>query len=394
LNLFSIQDDAGGGLVFWHPKGWRLYRTIENFVRQKLDKNGYVEVKTPQLLDRSLWEASGHWEKFRDAMFTIEADEKTLAVKPMNCPCHVQIFKQGVKSYRDLPYRMSEFGSCHRNEPSGGLHGIMRTRAFTQDDAHIFCTPDQIVTETKAFCDLLKEIYGVFGFHDVYIKLSDRPEKRAGDDAIWDKAEHALMEAATAAELTYSPNPGEGAFYGPKLEFVLKDSLGRDWQCGTLQVDFILPERLDASYVGEDGQRHRPVMLHRAILGSFERFIGVLIEHYAGKFPVWLAPEQVAIATVTQDANAYAHTLYRALCDAGVAAVLDDRNEKISYKVREHSVNKIPYILAVGKREAEQHTVAVRRLGSPDQTIKPFDDFLRDVISELKPHYMKEKCHA
>ncbi|NBT85869.1 MAG: threonine--tRNA ligase, partial [Alphaproteobacteria bacterium] len=352
LNLFHIQEEAPGS-VFWHPKGWSIYRNLESYVRARLDRTGYVEVKTPQIVDRSLWEASGHWEKFRDGMFTVESEDKTLAIKPMNCPCHVQIFKQGMKSYRDLPLRMAEFGSCHRNEPSGSLHGLMRVRAFTQDDAHIFCTPEQIVSETKAFCDLLQGIYKDFGFTDIRVKFSDRPEKRAGADEVWDLAEKSLIEAATAAGLDYILNPGEGAFYGPKLEFVLKDTIGRDWQCGTLQVDFVLPERLDANYIGEDGKRHRPVMLHRAVLGSFERFIGVLIEHYAGKFPLWLSPVQAIVASITDEASPYAEELCNQLKLQGIRAEVDTRNEKISYKIREHSLQKVPYILVVGKREAE-----------------------------------------
>ncbi len=381
LGLFHIQEEAVGA-VFWHPKGWRLYRALETFVRTCLEKSDYVEVKTPQLLDRRLWEESGHWDMYGHAMFTIEADDRTLAVKPMNCPCHVQIFKQGVKSYRDLPLRMAEFGSCHRNEPSGSLHGIMRVRAFTQDDAHIFCTPEQIITETKSFCDLLQGMYKDLGFTDVRVKFSDRPEKRAGTDEVWDQAENALTEAATAAGLAYELNPGEGAFYGPKLEFVLRDSIGRDWQCGTLQVDFVLPERLDATYIGEDGKRHRPVMLHRAVLGSFERFIGVLIEHYAGNFPFWLAPTQVVVASVTTEVNEYAAKLQQQLKAKGLSVELDDRNEKISYKVREHSLQKVPYILAVGKREAEEGTVSVRRFGSTDQKTELFDTFLMNVCME------------
>jgi threonyl-tRNA synthetase len=366
LDLFHIQEEAPGS-VFWHSKGYSIYRKLESYIRNRLEKNDYVEVKTPQLVDRSLWEASGHWEKFREGMFTVDSEDRTLAVKPMNCPCHVQIFKQGLKSYRDLPLRMAEFGSCHRNEPSGSLHGLMRVRAFTQDDAHIFCTPEQIITETKAFCDLLKEVYTDFGFTDIRIKLSDRPETRAGTDEVWDQAEKALVDAATAAGLTYILNPGEGAFYGPKLEFVLRDSIGRDWQCGTLQVDFILPERLDASYIGEDGKKHRPVMIHRAIFGSFERFIGVLIEHYAGKFPLWLSPVQVVVATVITDAEDYAKTIVEQLRAEGLRAELDTRNEKISYKVREHSLQKIPYIFVVGKRESDEQTVAIRKLGGEAQ---------------------------
>lgn len=381
LGLFHIQEEAVGS-VFWHPKGWRLYRALESFVRARLEKHDYHEVKTPQLLDRRLWEASGHWDMYGHAMFTVESEDRTLAVKPMSCPCHVQIFKQGVKSYRDLPLRMAEFGSCHRNEPSGSLHGIMRVRAFTQDDAHIFCTPEQIITETKAFCDLLKSMYKDLGFTDVRVKFSDRPEKRAGTDEVWDQAEQALIEASTAAGLAYELNPGEGAFYGPKLEFVLRDSIGRDWQCGTLQVDFVLPERLDASYIAEDGKRHRPVMLHRAILGSFERFIGVLIEHYAGNFPLWLAPTQIVVASVTTEANEYAEKLHQQLKAEGLSVELDDRNEKISYKVREHSLQKVPYILAVGKREAEEGTVSVRRFGSTDQKTESFNTFLMNVCME------------
>lgn len=381
LNLFHMQEEAVGS-VFWHPKGWTIHRTLENFVRNRLEKNNYVEVKTPQLLDRSLWEASGHWEKFRENMFTVDADEeKVLAIKPMNCPCHVQIFKQGIKSYRDLPLRMSEFGSCHRNEPSGGLHGIMRVRAFVQDDAHIFCTPEQIISETKAFCDLLKSVYQDLGFDDFYVKFSDRPEKRAGSDDIWDKAENALMEASKAAGLDFTINSGEGAFYGPKLEFVLKDSIGREWQCGTLQVDFVLPERLDANYIGEDGAKHRPVMLHRAILGSMERFIGVLIEHYAGKFPVWLAPVQVVIAPITSDANSYAEKILQDLKESGIRADIDVRNEKISYKIREHSLQKVPFIYVVGKREAEENTVAIRTLGGEQQTVKAYNDAKTELLN-------------
>lgn len=381
LGLFHVQEEAVGS-VFWHPKGWRLYRTLENFVRARLEKHDYQEVKTPQLVDRSLWEASGHWDMFGENMFTIQSDDKVLAVKPMNCPCHVQIFKQGLKSYRDLPLRMSEFGSCHRNEPSGSLHGIMRVRAFTQDDAHIFCTPEQIISETKSFCDLLMCIYKDLGFTDVRVKFSDRPEKRAGSEEVWDMAENALREAAEAAGLLCTLNPGEGAFYGPKLEFVLKDCIGRDWQCGTLQVDLCLPERLDASYIGEDGKKHRPVMLHRAILGSLERFIGMLIENYAGKFPVWLAPTQVVVASVVTAANGYAEELTQVLKSQGIHAEFDDRNEKISYKVREHSLQKVPYILAVGAREAEGRTVSVRCLGSTDQTVMSFDDFLSKIKTE------------
>ena len=369
LGLFHLQEEAAGS-VFWHAKGWVLYREIEAYIRRRLDAAGYSEVKTPQLVDRSLWEASGHWEKFGENMFTAQSeDERTLALKPMNCPCHVQIFRQGIKSYRDLPLRMAEFGSCHRNEPSGALHGIMRVRAFTQDDAHIFCTEDQITEESVKFCALLQSIYADFGFDDVRVKFSDRPDIRAGDDATWDRAEAALTDATHAAGLDTVLNPGEGAFYGPKLEFVLRDAIGRDWQCGTLQVDFVLPDRLDAEYVGEDGNRHRPVMLHRAILGSMERWIGILIEQYSGRMPAWLAPVQIVVASITDSANDYAREVAARAAAAGLRVETDLRNEKISYKVREHSVMKVPFILAVGGREAEAGTVALRRLGSNDQQV-------------------------
>ena len=368
MDLFHIQEEAVGS-VFWHPKGWTLYRTVERYMRDRLEGAGYQEVKTPQLIDRALWEASGHWEKFREHMFIAESEDRTLAVKPMNCPGHVQIFKQGIKSYRDLPLRMAEFGACHRNEPSGALHGMMRVRAFTQDDAHIFCAEGQVTSESVIFCELLRSVYGDLGFDEVTVKFSDRPEVRAGDDAVWDRAEAALKEAVEAAGLRYTLNPGEGAFYGPKLEFVLRDAIGRDWQCGTLQVDFVLPERLDANYVGEDGGKHRPVMLHRAILGSFERFLAILIENHAGRFPLWLAPLQVVVATVTSDADGYAAQVAQALRAAGLRLQLDIRNEKINYKVREHSLAKVPVIAVVGRREAEQKAVALRRLGSKDQEI-------------------------
>ncbi len=367
LGLFHLQEEAAGS-VFWHSKGWILYREIEAYVRRRLDKAGYCEVKTPQLVDRSLWEASGHWDKFGENMFIAQSeDERTLALKPMNCPCHVQIFRQGIKSYRDLPLRMAEFGSCHRNEPSGALHGIMRVRAFTQDDAHIFCTEEQITEETVEFCNLLQSIYADFGFNDIRVKFSDRPDIRAGDEATWDRAETALIDATEAAQLDTVLNPGEGAFYGPKLEFVLRDAIGRDWQCGTLQVDFVLPERLDAEYVGDDGNRHRPVMLHRAILGSMERWIGILIEQYAGRMPPWLAPVQIVVASITDSANDYARSVAAAAVNAGLRVETDFRNEKISYKVRQHSVMKVPFILVVGAREAEIGSVALRRLGSNDQ---------------------------
>ena len=368
MDLFHIQEEAIGA-AFWHPKGWELYQKVQAYIRKRLRKANYVEVNTPQLVNRSLWEDSGHWEKFREAMFVTEAEDKILAIKPMNCPCHVQIFRQGTKSYRDLPLRMAEFGSCHRNEPSGALHGLMRVRAFTQDDAHIFCTEEQITEETKSFCDLLMSVYKDFGFKDIIIKFSDRPEVRAGDDATWDKAEGALVEAVQAAGYQYILNPGEGAFYGPKLEFVLRDAIGRDWQCGTLQVDFVLPERLNAAYVGEDGAKHRPVMLHRAILGSFERFIGILIEHYAGRFPFWLAPLQVVVASITDEAKPYARKVQAELMQAGLTVEADLRNEKINFKIREHSVAKVPIILVVGNKETKENTVAMRRLGGKDQEI-------------------------
>lgn len=389
MNLFHLQDVAVGS-VFWHPKGWALYRSVQEYMRQRLKGGRYVEVNTPQLVDRTLWEDSGHWEKFREHMFITEVDEsrgggethadaenldrssdnfssKFLALKPMNCPCHVQIFKQGITSYRDLPIRMAEFGSCHRYEPSGALHGLLRVRAFTQDDAHIFCTDDQIESETKIFIELLSSIYQDFGFDDFVIKYSDRPEVRAGSDEVWDRAEKALLDAAKAADVELVMNPGEGAFYGPKLEFVLRDAIGRDWQCGTHQVDFVLPERLDATYIGEDGDKHRPVMLHRAILGSFERFIGILIENYSGRFPLWLAPVQIVVATITNSADDYATEVIAELEAAGLSCELDARNEKINYKIREHSHAKVPVILVVGAKEAASGFVAIRRLGGKNQ---------------------------
>ena len=381
MDLFHFQEEAAG-MPFWHPKGWTLYQACERYMRRKLDGAGYLEIKTPQLVDRMLWEQSGHWEKFREHMYVSESEERVFALKPMNCPGHVQVFRQRLKSYRDLPLRLAEFGSCHRYEPSGALHGLMRVRAFTQDDAHIFCTEDQITDESIRFCDLLREIYRDFGFEDVSIKFADRPPVRAGEDDVWDRAENALRVAVEATGLPYTMNPGEGAFYGPKLEFVLRDAIGRDWQCGTLQVDFVLPERLDANYIGEDSQRHRPVMLHRAILGSFERFIGVLIEHYAGRMPLWLSPVQVMIATITNDGDDYAGEVARRLSQAGLRPELDLRNEKIGYKVREHSVAKIPLIMAIGKREADERTVAIRRLGSKDQEILALDDAVTKLAYE------------
>ena len=385
LDLFHMQEEATGS-VFWHPNGWTLYREIENYVRRRLSVQNYQEVKTPQMIDRSLWEASGHWEKFGENIFTANTqDEKTLALKPMNCPGHVQIYKQGIKSYRDLPLRMAEFGSCHRNEPSGALHGIMRVRAFTQDDAHIFCTEEQINSESIAFCKLLKEIYKDFGFTDIRVKFSDRPEVRLGDDSTWDKAEQALLAATKAAGIETSLNPGEGAFYGPKLEFVLTDAIGRDWQCGTLQADFILPERLGAEYVDEDGQRKRPVMLHRAILGSLERWIGILIEQYSGRMPAWLSPVQVVIAPITETANKYAENIFEILNQVGIRVRTDNRNEKIGFKIREHSISKVPYILAVGEREAKAGTVALRQLGVQSQKVMSLDEVKSFLQSECTP---------
>ncbi len=387
MDLFHLQEEAPGA-IFWHGKGWTLYRLLQNFIRTAIRQHGYLEVSTPILVDRTLWEKSGHWEKFRENMFISESDEdRTLAIKPMNCPGHVQIFNQGIKSYRDLPLRMAEFGPCHRNEPSGALHGLMRVRAMVQDDGHIFCTEEQIVSETKGFCDLLQEVYHALGFTDIVVKFSDRPETRAGSDAIWDKAETALKNAADASGLEWTLNKGEGAFYGPKLEFVLRDAIGRDWQCGTLQVDFVLPERLDASYIAADGEKHRPVMLHRAILGSFERFIGILIEHYAGKFPLWLSPTQIAIATITSDADDYAREVKNALEKAGLRAVLDIRNEKINYKIREHSLAKVPVIFALGKREMEEKTVSVRRLGNKNQEILALTEVIDKLKAEAAPPY-------
>ena len=383
MDLFHMQEEAVG-MVFWHSKGWTLYRTLENYIRNKLEQADYQEVKTPQLVDRKLWEDSGHWEKFRENMYTTESEDRTFALKPMNCPCHVQIFNQGITSYRDLPLRMAEFGSCHRYEPSGALHGIMRVRAFTQDDAHIFCTEDQITSETEVFCALLLDIYKDFGFTDVRVKFSDRPETRAGDDAIWDKAEGSLKEAIEATDLSYTMNPGEGAFYGPKLEFVLTDAIGRDWQCGTLQVDFVLPERLNASYIGEDGAKHRPVMLHRAIFGSMERFIGILIEEYAGRFPLWLAPKQVVVATITDDADDYAQKVLKEVEKRGLRVSLDVRNEKINYKVREHSLAKVPALLVAGRKEAEEGTISVRRLGEKHTKVMSLEDALDALVEEAK----------
>lgn len=385
MGLFHLQEEAAGS-IFWHPRGWQLYLSIENYIRQRLRKHGYAEVRTPVMLDRSLWEKSGHWEKFREHMFTIENDpDRIHALKPMSCPCHVEIFRQGTKSYRDLPLRMAEFGACHRNESSGSLNGLMRVRAMTQDDGHIFCTPEQVLDETKAFCELLISVYRDFGFEDVTVRFSDRPDVRVGSDEMWDRAEESLMKAAKASGLNFTLNPGEGAFYGPKLEFVLRDALGREWQCGTLQLDFVLPGRLGAHYIGEDGGRHTPVMLHRAILGTFERFIGILIENYAGRFPLWLAPIQATIATITCEGDEYAQEIATAMRNAGLRVEVDVRNEKISYKVRELSLQKIPLICVVGKREVENRTVALRRLGSQEQEILALEAAIAKLKNEALP---------
>jgi len=365
LGLFHTQEEAVGS-VFWHPKGWTLWRTIEQYMRERLAQEGYVEVRTPQLVDRSLWERSGHWENYAPNMFIAESENRTLAVKPMNCPCHVMIYRQGIKSYRDLPLRMAEFGACHRNEPSGALHGIMRVRAFTQDDAHIFCTEEQVNEETAKFCALLKSVYADFGFTDVSIKFSDRPAKRAGSDDLWDKAEAALKRACEAAGLDYTLNPGEGAFYGPKLEFVLRDAIGRDWQCGTLQLDPILPQRLGAEYVGEDGATHHPVMLHRAVLGSMERFIGILIEHHAGRFPAWLAPVQAVVMNITDGQAEYCRKAAEFLKNQGLRVELDLRNEKVGFKIREHTLQRVPYLLVAGDRESGSSSLAVRTRNGKD----------------------------
>jgi threonyl-tRNA synthetase len=399
MGLFHQQEEAAG-MVFWHPKGWTFWRTLENYLRRKLEAGGYVEVKTPQLVDRKLWEESGHWEKFRQNMYLAENEEglkefmsegatdghsRVFALKPMNCPCHVQIFNQGLRSYRELPLRMAEMGSCHRFEPSGALHGILRVRNFTQDDAHIFCSEDDIEAETIRFCRLLGEIYRDLGFPDYFVKFSDRPATRAGSDAVWDQAEGALKSASQAAGLDLILNPGEGAFYGPKLEFVLRDAIGRDWQCGTLQVDFVLPERLGAEYVAEDGSRKRPVMLHRAIFGSFERMIGILIENYAGRFPLWLAPTQAVVVTIVNDADSYANEVAAQLRAAGMRVDVDLSNQKINYKVREHSLAHVPLILAVGRRDMENRTVAVRRLGSEKQEVLELGAAVTTLSTEARP---------
>ena len=381
LNLFHFQEEAAG-MPFWHPNGWTIYTQIEGYMRRKQREYGYQEINTPKLVDRKLWEDSGHWEKFREHMYTTESEERVFALKPMNCPCHVQVFNQGLVSYRDLPLRLAEFGSCHRNEPSGALHGLMRVRSFVQDDAHIFCEKDKITEETETFCGMLLEIYKDFGFEKIKVKFSDRPEVRAGSDDVWDEAEKCLLDAVDHVGLEYTLNPGEGAFYGPKLEFVLTDAIGRDWQCGTLQVDFVLPERLDANYVGADNTKHRPVMLHRAILGSFERFIGILIENFAGRFPMWLAPIQVVVTGITNDQDAYVNEIYMQLKSAGLRAEIDTRNEKINYKIREHSHAKIPAIFVAGGREADNNTITIRRLGSKNQETLDLTDAINTLVTE------------
>ena len=390
MGLFHMQEEAPGQ-VFWHPDGWTVFTQIQDYMRRRQRAGGYVEVNTPQVVNRRLWEESGHWEKYRENMFVVEVDEEHAreksinALKPMNCPCHVQIFNQGLKSYRDLPLRMAEFGSCNRYEPSGALHGLMRVRGFTQDDGHIFCREEQIESETAVFIDFLSGVYRDLGFEEFAVKFSDRPEKRAGSDEIWDRSEEALRTATIAAGCEFSLNPGEGAFYGPKLEFVLTDAIGRDWQCGTLQVDFVLPERLDSTYVAEDGAKRRPVMLHRAVLGSFERFIGILIEEHAGRMPFWIAPRQAVAASIVSEANGYAAEVVEELRAAGVRAHADLRNEKINYKVREHSLAKVPAILAVGEREVADRTVSLRRLGEKRSDVMPLAEAVAALAREAKP---------
>jgi threonyl-tRNA synthetase len=384
MDLFHFQEEAPGA-VFWHPKGWALFQGLISYMRKTQNAAGYQEISTPEVISRSLWEASGHWETFGDNMYTTETkDGRSYAIKPMNCPGHVQVFNQGITSYRDLPRRLAEFGKCHRFEPSGALHGMMRVRAFTQDDAHVFCTPEQITSESIAICDLILGIYRDFGFTDVRIKFADRPEVRVGTDEVWDQAEAALLKALEAAKLDYTHNRGEGAFYGPKLEFILRDAIGRDWQCGTLQVDLNMPERLGANYIGVDGAKHVPVMLHRAIFGSLERFLAILIEHHAGHFPLWLAAVQVTVLTITSDADDYAVEVADLLRASGIRVETDLRNEKISYKVRAHSLAKTPVQFAVGQRELENRSVAVRRLGSKQQQSWPLDDAISALTSEIE----------
>ena len=387
MDLFHFQEEAPG-MVFWHPYGWTIYRQLQNYVRERLEENDYLEINTPQVVDRKLWEASGHWDKYRENMFITEIDEehanekRVNALKPMNCPCHVQIYNQGIKSYRDLPLRYAEFGSCHRYEPSGTMHGLMRVRGFTQDDGHIFCTEEQIESETANFIKLLSRVYSDLGFKSFDIKFSTRPEVRVGSDEVWDKAETALESAIKKLGHPYEVVEGDGAFYGPKLDFVLTDAIGRDWQCGTFQADFNLPERLDAEFVGDDGKKHHPVMIHRAVLGSFERFIGILIENYSGKLPLWLAPQQVVVATIVSDADEYAEEIILKLKDKGIRCEADLRNEKISYKVREHSLRKVPIIFAIGKKEIEENTVSVRRIGTKDSVTKSLAEVVEEIAKE------------
>ena len=384
MDLFHFQEESPGS-VFWHTKGWLLFQTLINYMKKRQDAAGYFEINTPDIMDKSLWEKSGHWEKFSDSMFTTEEKENRIyALKPMSCPGAVQIYKQGIKSYRDLPLRLAEFGKVHRYEPSGALHGLMRVRGFTQDDAHIFCTEDQITEECKTVCNLILSIYKDFGFEDIHIKFSDRPEKRVGSDAIWDKSEQALKIAIEASGLSYTHNPGEGAFYGPKIEFVLRDAIGRDWQCGTLQVDLNLPDRLSANFIAEDGKKYAPVMLHRALFGSIERFIGILIENYSGRLPLWLAPTQIVIATITSDTNTYAEEIFSMLREKNLRTEIDIRNEKIGYKIREHSTAKIPVLIIIGKQEAEQRKLSVRRLGSNDTANFDLDTIITSLTKEAK----------
>ena len=394
MNLFHMQEEAPGQ-VFWHPNGWKIYTELQDYMRRKQIQGGYVEVNTPQVVDKKLWETSGHWEKYQENMFIVEVDEEHAqekavnALKPMNCPCHVQIFNNSLKSYRDLPLRMAEFGSCNRYEPSGALHGIMRVRGFTQDDGHIFCTEDQIEAETKTYIGFLTKIYRDLGFPNFKVKFSDRPEIRSGSDDTWSKAETALISATRAAGIEPELNPGEGAFYGPKLEFVLTDAIGRDWQCGTHQVDFVLPERLNANYVGDDGAKHRPVMLHRATLGSFERFIGILLEEHSGNLPIWLAPVQVVVSSIVSDTNTTVEKLVKTLTQQNIRAEADIRNEKINYKVREHSLRKVPIIIALGHKEVENETVTIRRLGSKNTQVMPVSEMIEMVQNEAKPPDLK-----
>ena len=394
MNLFHMQEEAPGQ-VFWHPNGWKIYTELQDYMRRKQIQGGYVEVNTPQVVDKKLWETSGHWEKYQENMFIVEVDEEHAqekavnALKPMNCPCHVQIFNNSLKSYRDLPLRMAEFGSCNRYEPSGALHGIMRVRGFTQDDGHIFCTEDQIEAETKTYIEFLTKIYRDLGFPNFKVKFSDRPEIRSGSDDTWSKAETALISATRAAGIEPELNPGEGAFYGPKLEFVLTDAIGRDWQCGTHQVDFVLPERLNANYVGDDGAKHRPVMLHRATLGSFERFIGILLEEHSGNLPIWLAPVQVVVSSIVSDTNTAVEKLVKTLIQQNIRAEADTRNEKINYKVREHSLRKVPIIIALGHKEVENETVTIRRLGSKNTQVMPVSEMIKMVQNEAKPPDLK-----